>query len=139
MHYEILISAKPRVNFMPKTPKTYPKSNSKSQRKTKLKKKQPKAQPKPVSIFKSKYYWITLSCNYSCFYFCLRIYQRKSLRKKNCLILGSVLSVIGLAFYIGLNHLQITINEQRSFLLEHQSLALAFGLQWCFLSMQLGF
>ena len=100
MHYEILISAKPRVNFMPKKQKTYPKSNSKSQRKNKLEKKQAKAQPKPVSLFKSKYYWITLAATILIFIFALGYITHMS-EEKELLMLGSILSVIGLAFYIG--------------------------------------
>jgi hypothetical protein len=85
---------------MPKKQKTYPKSNSKSQRKNKLKEKQAKAHPKPVSIFKSKYYWITLAVTILVFTFALGNIIQLS-REKELLLLGSVLSVIGLAFYIG--------------------------------------
>lgn len=100
MHYEILISAKPRVNFMPKKPKTYPKTNSKNQKKNNLKEKQPKAQPKPVSIFKSKYYWITVAATILVFTFALGNITHMS-EERELLLLGSVLSVIVLAFYIG--------------------------------------
>jgi hypothetical protein len=85
---------------MPNKQKTYPKFNSKSQRKNKLKEKQAKAQQKPVSIFKSKYYWITLAATILVFIFALG-YVMKISKEKELLILGSVLSVIGLAFYIG--------------------------------------
>jgi hypothetical protein len=85
---------------MPKKQKTYPKSNSKSQRKNKLKEKQAKTQPKPVSLFKSKYYWITLATTILIFIFALGYITHMS-EEKELLMLGSILSVIGLAFYIG--------------------------------------
>ncbi len=85
---------------MPKKQKTYPKSNSKSQRKNKLKEKQAKTNPKPVSIFKSKYYWVTLAVIILVFTFALGNIIQLSMEKE-LLLLGSVLSVIGLAFYIG--------------------------------------
>jgi hypothetical protein len=85
---------------MPKKPKTYSKTNSKSQQKNKLNKKQTKAQLKPVSIFKSKYYWITVAVTILVFTFALAYVTHIS-EEKELLILGSVLSVIGLAFYIG--------------------------------------
>ena len=85
---------------MPKKPKTYPKPNSKSQQKNKLKEKQAKAQQKPVSIFKSKYYWITVVATILVFIFALGYVMQIS-EEKELLMLGSVLSVICLAFYIG--------------------------------------
>jgi len=85
---------------MPKKQKTYPKSNLKSQRKNKIKEKQSKAQQKPVSLFKSKYYWITLATTVLIFIFALG-YVMKISEEKELLMLCSVLSVIGLAFYIG--------------------------------------
>ena len=85
---------------MPKKPKTYHKTNSKSKQKNKLKQKQTKAQPKPVSIFRSKYYWITLATTILVFIFALGYIIQIS-EEKELLILGCVLSVIGLAFYIG--------------------------------------
>ena len=85
---------------MPKKQKTYPKSNSKSQRKNKLKETHDRAQQKPVSIFKSKYYWISLTATILVFTFALGYIMQMS-KEKELLMLGSVLSVIGLAFYIG--------------------------------------
>jgi hypothetical protein len=85
---------------MPKKPKTYSKINSKSQQKNKLKEKQARAQQKPVSIFKSKFYWITLAATILVFIFAIGYFMQIS-EEKELLILGSVLSVIGLAFYIG--------------------------------------
>jgi hypothetical protein len=85
---------------MPKKQKTYPKSNSKSQRKNKLKETHARAQQKPVSIFKNKYYWISLAATILVFTFVLGYIMQMS-EEKELLMLGSVLSVIGLAFYIG--------------------------------------
>jgi len=85
---------------MPKKQKTYTKSNSKSQRKNKLKETRARAQQKPVSIFKSKYYWISLAATILVFIFALGYIMQMS-EEKELLMLGSVLSVIGLAFYIG--------------------------------------
>jgi hypothetical protein len=85
---------------MPKKQKTYSKSNSKSQRKNKLKETHTRAQQKPVSIFKSKYYWISLAATILVFTFALGYIIQMS-EEKELLMLGSVLSVIGLAFYIG--------------------------------------
>ena len=85
---------------MPKKQKMYPKSNSKSQRKNKPKGTQGRAQKKPVSIFKSKYYWISLVATILVFTFALGYILHMS-EEKELLLLCSVLSVIGLAFYIG--------------------------------------
>jgi hypothetical protein len=85
---------------MPKKQKTYPRSNSKSQRKNKLKETHSRAQQEPVSIFKSKYYWISLAATILVFTFVLGYILQMS-EEKELLMLGSVLSVIGLAFYIG--------------------------------------
>jgi hypothetical protein len=85
---------------MPKKQKKYSKSNLKSQRKNKLKETHAKAQQKPVSIFKSKYYWISLAATILVFTFALGYIIQMS-EEKELLMLGSVLSVICLAFYIG--------------------------------------
>ncbi len=85
---------------MPKKQKISPKSNSKSQRKNKLKETQGRSQQKPASIFKSKYYWISLAATILVFTFALGYITQMS-EEKELLLLGSVLSVIGLAFYIG--------------------------------------
>jgi len=77
-------------------PKTYPKTPPK---KTKLKKNQPKAQPKP-SLLKSKYYWITLAVTILVFTVVLGYSIQISVGKE-LLMLGSIFSLIGLAFYIG--------------------------------------
>ncbi len=84
---------------MPNKQKTNPKSNSKSQRKIKLKEKQAKAQQKPVSIFKSKYYWIILTTTILIFIFALGYFAHISIEKE-LLILGSVLSLICFGFYV---------------------------------------
>jgi hypothetical protein len=81
---------------MPKKQKTYAKSNLKNQRKNKLK------ETHNRSIFKSKYYWISLTTTILIFIFALG-YIMKMSEEKTLLMLGSVLSVIGLAFYIGYN------------------------------------
>ena len=78
---------------MPKKQKMYPKSNSKNQRKNKLKEKQSKTPQKPVSIFKSKYYWITLTATILIFIFALSYVMQIS-EEKELLMLGSVLSII---------------------------------------------
>ena len=85
---------------MPKKQKTYPKFNSKNQRKNKTKETRARAQQKPVSIFKSKYYWISLAATILVFAFALGYIMQLS-EEKELLMLGSVLSVIGLAFYVG--------------------------------------
>jgi hypothetical protein len=85
---------------MPKTPKTYPKPHSKDQRKTRPKEKQSKAQPKPVSLLKSKYYWIFLSLIILVFAIVYGYLTQMSLGKE-LLMLGSIFMVIGFAFYIG--------------------------------------
>ena len=85
---------------MPKTPKTHPKPHSKNQRKTKPKKTVPKAQSKPFSLMKSKTYWITLALTVLVFTFAYGYFMQISVGKE-LLILGSIFSVIGFAFYIG--------------------------------------
>ena len=77
-------------------PKTYPKTQPK---KTKPKKNQPKAQPKP-SLMKSKYYWITLTLTILVFTIAYGYLTQISVGKE-LLILGSIFSVMGFAFYIG--------------------------------------
>jgi hypothetical protein len=88
---------------MPKTPKTQPKRHSKDQRKNRPKKTQPKAQSKPVSLMKNKYYWITLTVTVLVFTFAYG-YSMQISAGKELLILGSILSVLGFAFYIGFKH-----------------------------------
>ena len=78
-------------------PKTYPKSHPKKQ---KLKKKQLKAQPKPLSLLKSKYYWITLTLAILVFTLAYGYLMQISLEKE-LLMLGSIFSVLGFAFYVG--------------------------------------
>ncbi len=79
---------------MPKTqPKTYPK-------KTKQKKVKPKIQPKPISLLKSKFYWITLTLIMLVFTFVYG-YTMQIAVEKEALILSSILVAIGFAFYIG--------------------------------------
>ena len=78
-------------------PKTYPKTQPK---KTKPKKNQPKAQPKPVSLLTRKSYWITLTLIMLVFTFVYGYLMEISVEKE-ALILGSIFSVIGFAFYLG--------------------------------------
>ena len=78
-------------------PKTYPKTQPK---KTKPKKNQPKAQPKPVSLLTRKSYWITLTLIMLVFTFAYGYVMQISVEKE-ALILGSIFSVIGFAFYLG--------------------------------------
>jgi hypothetical protein len=85
---------------MPKTPKIHPKPHSKGQRRNRPKKTPPKAQSKPVSLMKSKYYWITLTVTVLVFTFAYG-YSTQISAEKELLILGSILSVIGFAFYVG--------------------------------------
>jgi len=78
-------------------PKTYPKTQPK---KTKPKKTHPKAQPKPVSLMTRKSYWITLTLIILVFTFAYGYLMKISLEKE-ALILGSLLLLIGFAFYMG--------------------------------------
>ena len=78
-------------------PKSYPKTPPK---KTQPKKNKPKAQMKTPSLFKNKYYWITLALIILVFTVAYG-YSAKISVEKELLILGSVFSLIGLAFYIG--------------------------------------
>ncbi len=78
-------------------PKTYPKTQPK---KNKLKKKQLKDQQKPFSLLKSKYYWITLTVVILVFAVAFGYLTQLSLGKE-LLLLGTIFSVMGLAFYIG--------------------------------------
>ena len=85
---------------MPNTPKTQPKPHSKDQRKTRPKQTKPKAQSNPVSLMKSKYYWVTLALIILVFTFAYGYLMQISVGKE-LLILGSIFSVLGFAFYIG--------------------------------------
>jgi hypothetical protein len=78
-------------------PKTYPQTQPK---KTKLKKNKFKDQPKPVSLMKSKTYWIALTLIMVVFTFAYGLLTNISFEKET-LILGSILAVIGLAFSLG--------------------------------------
>ncbi len=78
-------------------PKTYPKNQPK---KNKLKKKQLKEQPKPFSLLKSKYYWITLAVVILVFAVTIGFVMQISLGRE-LLLLGTIFSIMGLAFYIG--------------------------------------
>ncbi len=85
---------------MPKKSKAYPEPHSKGQRKSLPKKTKPKAQPKKVNILKSKYYWATLTVIILIFAVAVGYLAQISLVKE-LLMLGTLFSVIGLAFYIG--------------------------------------
>lgn len=85
---------------MPKTSKTNRKPYSKGQRKSTAKKTKPKAQPETVSILKSKYYWATLTLIILVFAIAVGYMTHVSLGAE-LLMLGTILSVISLAFYIG--------------------------------------
>ncbi|MCL4430521.1 MAG: hypothetical protein M1167_07185 [Chloroflexi bacterium] len=85
---------------MPKTPKTYPKPHSKGQQKPTPKKTKPNAQPEKVSILKSKYYWLTLTLIILVFTIAFGYLMQISLGKE-LLMLGTIFSLIGFAFYIG--------------------------------------
>ena len=78
-------------------PKTYPKTQPK---KTKSKKTKYKDRPKPVSLMKSKTYWIALTLIMVVFTFAYGFLTNISFEKE-ALILGSILAVIGLAFSLG--------------------------------------
>jgi hypothetical protein len=78
-------------------PKTYPKT---PQKKNKIKNKRVKDQPKPFSIFKSKYYWVAVTAVIFVFAVAMGFVTRISLGSE-VLILGSILSVIAFAFYLG--------------------------------------
>jgi hypothetical protein len=77
-------------------PKTYPKTQPK---KTKTKKKQLRTQPK-FSLMKSKFYWITLALTILVFTVAYGYLMQISIGKE-LLILGSIFSVMGFAFYVG--------------------------------------
>jgi hypothetical protein len=85
---------------MPKKSKTYPKPYAKKQPKNLPKKTKPKPQPKKVNILKSKYYWATLSVIILVFAIAVGYLTEISLAKE-LLMLGTIFSVIGFAFYIG--------------------------------------
>jgi hypothetical protein len=78
-------------------PKTYPKTQSK---KTKPKKTKFKDQPKPLSLLKSKTYWVALTLIMVVFTFAYGFLMNISLEKET-LILGTILAVIGFAFSLG--------------------------------------
>jgi hypothetical protein len=77
-------------------PKTYPKT----QPKTKPKKTKFKDQPKPVSLMKSKTYWIALTLIMVVFTIVYGFLVNISLAKE-ALTLGTIFTVIGLAFSLG--------------------------------------
>ena len=83
--------------MLPSMPKTYPKT---PQKKNKLKNKRVKDQPKPFSIFKSKYYWLTITVVILVFAVAMGFFIKISLGSE-LLILGSILSIIAFAFYLG--------------------------------------
>jgi hypothetical protein len=92
--YEKLISAKRSQMDMPKT---YPKIQPK---KTKPTKNKYKDQPKSFSLLKSKFYWITLTVIMLVFSVACGYLIGISLDKE-IMIVGSILAVIGFAFYVG--------------------------------------
>jgi hypothetical protein len=69
-------------------------------KKIKSKKTKFKDQPKPVSLMKSKTYWITLTLIMVVFTFVYGLLMNISFEKET-LILGTILSAIGLAFSLG--------------------------------------
>lgn len=77
---------------MPKKYKTYPK--------TKPNKIQPKTQQKPSSILRHKFYWIMLTFVTIVFIFASGYLMDISLAKE-AMILGTILSLIIFAFYLG--------------------------------------
>lgn len=91
-------------------PKTYSKTQSK---KTKPKKTKFKDQPKPVSLMKSKTYWIILTLIMVVFTFAYGFLMNISLEKE-ALILGTILAVIGLAFSLGFKSLNY--NKKATFI-----------------------
>ena len=77
-------------------PKTYPKAQSKKNKQ----KKHLKDQPKQINLLKSKYYWVTMTTAILVFAVVVGFLVQISLGKE-LLILGSILSILGLAFYVG--------------------------------------
>jgi len=77
-------------------PKTYPKVQSKKNKQ----KKHLKDQPKQINLLKSKYYWVTITTAILVFAVVVGFLVQISLGKE-LLILGSILSILGLAFYVG--------------------------------------
>ncbi len=77
-------------------PKTYPKAQPKKNKK----KKHLKDQPKQINLLKSKYYWVTVTAAILVFAVVVGFSVQISLGKE-LLILGSILSILGLAFYVG--------------------------------------
>lgn len=78
-------------------PKNYPKNRPK---KKAPKKAQPKVEPKPVSLMKSKYYWVTMTSIILVFAVIIG-YSTGVALANEALIVGTVLSIIGFAFYLG--------------------------------------
>ncbi len=78
-------------------PKSHPRPLPK---KIKPKKTKFKDQPKPVSLMKSKTYWIALTLIMVVFTFAYGFFMNISFEKE-ALILGSILAVIGFAFSVG--------------------------------------
>ena len=77
-----------------------PKTYSKVQPKKNKQKKRLKDQPKPVNLLKSKYYWITMTTAILVFAVAVGLLMQISLGKE-LLILGSILAILGLTFYVG--------------------------------------
>jgi hypothetical protein len=110
---------------MPKKPNTYPKPHSKGQRKPLPKKTKPKAQPEKVSILKSKYYWVTLTMIILVFTIVLGYLMQISLLTE-LLMLGTIFSVIGFAFYMGFKSSQ-SYNKRATFIFVGASI-IGFGI-----------
>ena len=81
-------------------PKTQPRPHSKDQRKTRPKEKQSKAQQTQVSIFKNKYYWMFLSILILVLTVAFGYLAQISVGKE-LLMLATIFTLIGFAFYLG--------------------------------------
>ena len=93
-------------------PKTYPKTQPK---KTKPKKPKFKTQPKPVSITTRKSYWITLTLIMVVFTFVYGYLMNISL-ERIVMILGTILLLIGFAFYLGFKPSTTTSTKEQLFI-----------------------
>jgi len=77
------------------------KNKNRSKSKTKL-----KTNPQRVSLFRSKYYWITLTLILLVFTFVYGILNAVS-AEKEALMVSSILFLIGIAFYVGFKPFKI--------------------------------
>jgi cation transport ATPase len=93
---------------MPKTPKTQPKKQLKTKAKQKV-------QPKPVSITSRKSYWIALTLTMVVFGI-FSGYTNKMAAGAIGLLIGSVLTLIGFAFYLNFYPSTLKVTQRALYL-----------------------